>query len=54
MAEGALATNVMPKVDNQVGCFLVMNLFKSYRNGYGTLYWVEAKFLKTLKPGGFN
>jgi hypothetical protein len=32
----------------------LMNLFKSYRNGYGTLYWVEAKFLKLLKPGGFN
>jgi Tol biopolymer transport system component len=29
----------------------LMDLFKSYRNGYGTLYWVEAKFLKTLKPG---
>ena len=32
----------------------LMNLFKSYRNGYGTHYWVEAEFLKTLKPIEFN
>ena len=29
----------------------LMNLFKSYRNGYGTHYWVASKFLEELRPG---
>jgi Tol biopolymer transport system component len=29
----------------------LINLFKSYRNGYGTHYWVEASFLNGLKSG---
>lgn len=28
----------------------LINLFKSYRNGYGTHYWVEAKIIEHLKP----
>lgn len=28
----------------------LMNLFKSYRNGYGTLYWVDAGIIEDLKP----
>ncbi len=29
----------------------LMGLFKSYRNGYGTHYWVESRFQGELNPG---